>query len=227
MLQLQVGLALQAVDLTVASERKADVEVTPEAAQEFTQFWQVHAGCPLLGRNKVRRGSASLHSCVLLWCNVFCCSTSSSLLSCFATPLPPSHHPQIVASVCPELHGLFNVKLATLLMLVGGVTRQDASGAHIRGEVHMLLVGDPGTGQPCPIQLPRLAAAGPCAGPLPSICMAGSRAWDSRPLQLHCTACLAADAAPLPLTCCLPALRMRCCHLSSTFVQARASSKSM
>lgn len=132
------------------------------------------------------------------------------------TPCPPSHHPQIVASVCPELHGLFNVKLATLLMLVGGVTRQDAGGAHIRGEVHMLLVGDPGTGQPsC-----RWALCCPLLG----ICMTGRQAWDSIPLQLHC---LAADAAPLPLTCCLPALRMRAAVYRSVGVQARASSKSM
>ena len=69
--QLQVGLALQAVDLTVASERKADVEVTPEAAQAFTQFWQAHAGCPLLGRNKVGwRGLCCYADCVELHCAV-------------------------------------------------------------------------------------------------------------------------------------------------------------
>lgn len=104
-MRCQVGLALQATDLSVASERKAEVEVTLEAAQTFAQFWRAHAGCPLLGRNK------------------------------------------IVASICPELHGLFHVKLATLLMLIGGVERQDGSGTRIRGEVHMLLVGDPGTGK--------------------------------------------------------------------------------
>lgn len=50
---LQVGLALQATSLTVANERKAAVEVTPEAAALFSQYWQAHAGCPLQGRNKV------------------------------------------------------------------------------------------------------------------------------------------------------------------------------
>lgn len=104
-MRCQVGLLLQATDLTIANQRKADVEVTPEAAQTFCQFWQAHSTSPLLGRNK------------------------------------------IVASLCPELHGLYSVKLATLLMLIGGVARQDGSGTHIRGEVHMLLVGDPGTGK--------------------------------------------------------------------------------
>lgn len=59
---LQVSLALQATDLSIGNERKADVEVTPEAAQMFAHFWHAHAACPLLGRNKVR----CTHDCVML-----------------------------------------------------------------------------------------------------------------------------------------------------------------
>ena len=53
---------------------------------------------------------------------------------------------QIVASVCPQLAGLFDVKLALLLILLGGVATQHGS-VRTRGEPHMLLVGDPGTGK--------------------------------------------------------------------------------
>ncbi|KAJ2692848.1 protein phosphatase 2A regulatory subunit cdc55, partial [Coemansia sp. RSA 1285] len=52
----------------------------------------------------------------------------------------------IVAAVCPQVHGLFYAKLAVALTLVGGVgVACGASGLRVRGDGHLLLVGDPGT----------------------------------------------------------------------------------
>jgi DNA helicase MCM9 len=50
----------------------------------------------------------------------------------------------LLLSLCPQLYGMYIVKLAVMLVLTGGVSRCDSSGTRIRGESHLLLVGDPG-----------------------------------------------------------------------------------
>nr|XP_010315126.1 probable DNA helicase MCM9 isoform X2 [Solanum lycopersicum] len=50
----------------------------------------------------------------------------------------------ILQGICPQVFGLFTVKLAVALTLIGGVQHVDASGTKVRGESHLLLVGDPG-----------------------------------------------------------------------------------
>ncbi|KAF7684496.1 DNA replication licensing factor MCM6 [Astathelohania contejeani] len=48
-------------------------------------------------------------------------------------------------SLFPSIHGHFTIKNAILLMLVGGVSKQTAEGIKLRGDINVLLVGDPGT----------------------------------------------------------------------------------
>jgi DNA helicase MCM9 len=155
-----VGLAVRALGLSVAKDRRNStiVDVPPSSIHAFQAFWQTHAASnsSLVGRNK------------------------------------------LIASVCPQLHGLFGAKLAALLCLMGGPScingegddfgggglvgplsnniiinnnnnalenyntaniiapgkaREEdedgggGSGEGSRGSVHLLLVGDPGTGK--------------------------------------------------------------------------------
>ncbi|CCI42699.1 unnamed protein product [Albugo candida] len=61
----------------------------------------------------------------------------------------------IIANICPKVFGLHIIKLATVLTVVGGCSHVDDAGLKVRGEPHLLLIGDPGTGKS---QLLRFAA---------------------------------------------------------------------
>ncbi|SIS14772.1 LAGLIDADG family homing endonuclease [Natronorubrum thiooxidans] len=54
---------------------------------------------------------------------------------------------QMVASIAPSIYGYEQEKLAMILQLFSGVTKQLPDGSRIRGDLHMLLIGDPGTGK--------------------------------------------------------------------------------
>jgi DNA helicase MCM9 len=53
----------------------------------------------------------------------------------------------ILKSTCPELYGLFIVKLSLLMSLVGGSSTEYSNGVRRRNQIHLLMVGDPGCGK--------------------------------------------------------------------------------
>ncbi|KAJ9210251.1 hypothetical protein DTO166G4_8179 [Paecilomyces variotii] len=50
----------------------------------------------------------------------------------------------LARSIAPEIYGHLDVKKALLLLLIGGVTKEMGDGMHIRGDINICLMGDPG-----------------------------------------------------------------------------------
>ncbi|MEM1583540.1 MAG: minichromosome maintenance protein MCM [Nitrososphaerota archaeon] len=67
----------------------------------------------------------------------------------------PDIHQKLIESIAPSIYGLEHIKKAIMLALFGGRTKQFPDGVKVRGDIHVLLVGDPGTGKS---QLLRYAA---------------------------------------------------------------------
>ena len=59
----------------------------------------------------------------------------------------PDIYDEMVASLAPSIYGYDQEKLAMILQLFSGVTKHLPDGSRTRGDLHMLLIGDPGTGK--------------------------------------------------------------------------------
>lgn len=59
----------------------------------------------------------------------------------------PEIYERMVDSLAPSIYGHREAKLAMTLQLFSGVTKHLPDGSRTRGDLHMLLIGDPGTGK--------------------------------------------------------------------------------
>lgn len=57
----------------------------------------------------------------------------------------PAIVPTLVASLAPTIKGMDDEKEAIVLQLFGGVEKRHPDGVRVRGDIHVLLIGDPGT----------------------------------------------------------------------------------
>jgi replicative DNA helicase Mcm len=56
----------------------------------------------------------------------------------------PMIYRKITHSIAPTIYGTEDVKEAIALQLFGGIAKEMPDGTHLRGDIHVLLVGDPG-----------------------------------------------------------------------------------
>jgi replicative DNA helicase Mcm len=56
-------------------------------------------------------------------------------------------HEKIKQSIAPSIYGYDEIKEAIMYLLFGGVTKISQDGMRIRGDINVLLIGDPGTGK--------------------------------------------------------------------------------
>jgi replicative DNA helicase Mcm len=59
----------------------------------------------------------------------------------------PKMKAKLVESMAPTIYGHKNIKQALLLQLLGGVQKERKDGTVTRGDIHILLIGDPGCGK--------------------------------------------------------------------------------
>ncbi|MBD3354597.1 hypothetical protein GF361_01270 [Candidatus Woesearchaeota archaeon] len=59
----------------------------------------------------------------------------------------PKIYKKLVQSIAPSIYGYKKVKEALILQLMGGVHKQRHDGVVTRGDMHILLIGDPGSGK--------------------------------------------------------------------------------
>ncbi|MEM2275453.1 MAG: minichromosome maintenance protein MCM, partial [Thermoproteota archaeon] len=57
----------------------------------------------------------------------------------------PWIYQKLIKSIAPSIYGLEEIKEAILLQMVGGVRRTYPDGVTVRGDINLLLIGDPGT----------------------------------------------------------------------------------
>ncbi|MDY6964892.1 MAG: minichromosome maintenance protein MCM [Halobacteriota archaeon] len=59
----------------------------------------------------------------------------------------PQIYEKVVKSIAPTIYGYEEIKEAMALQLLSGLVKTLPDGSRVRGDAHMLLVGDPGTGK--------------------------------------------------------------------------------
>ncbi len=71
--------------------------------------------------------------------------TESEIEQILSLKNDPNLEQKIYASICPSVYGMEIIKKAIAAQLFGGVQKVYPDGTRVRGDIHILLLGDPGT----------------------------------------------------------------------------------
>ena len=91
-----------------------------------------------------------------------CCPVLMPMLLCWQVQeMKGQQLKQLVHALCPAIYGHELVKAGVLLCLFGGVRKgsEDQASAPVRGDIHCLLVGDPGIGKSQLLKVQLLSAS--------------------------------------------------------------------
>lgn len=115
-----VELVLKANNIEVNNQQAAAGQLVKDAQEEFEEFWNSYKHNPIAGMY-----------------NLLCKTIIFVYLALYPFILFPSllfvGRNHILLSLCPQVFGMYVIKLAVAMVLAGGVQRIDSSGTKIRG----------------------------------------------------------------------------------------------
>lgn len=114
-----VELVLKANNIEVNNQHAGSALLMEEVEKEFEDFWDSYKHNPMAGGFRI----------CLITLKFYFYSTCFLLI---LSPLSVGRN-QILLSLCPQVFGMYVIKLAVAMVLAGGVQRIDPSGTKIRG----------------------------------------------------------------------------------------------